>query len=323
MNRNMNARNFGLRSRNINLAAKNALTEKGSSYSSIATNGDRFRIFAKWLSDTHKIRDLRWINKSHIEEYGGYISEKVLSGSLAVSTGQNYLSAVNSVLQTARADHKMDINPVKFTGKRTAVCTVSKATTEEEYQRFKYHLSNTEFGRRQIACTELTEHLGLRIKEASLLNTKAAISEARKDGRITVRTGTKGGRKRIIPITTEKQILALSNAAKLQSKARSIIPPDMNWKQWKEKLYKSAEKYGLSGFHGGRHLYCQNRYYCFTGVHPPVVAGIKHGLPHIKHISQQLNISLLEARKIDRKTRSQIAAELGHGRIDVTNVYLG
>ena len=53
------------------------------------------------------------------------------------------------------------------------------------------------------------------------------------------------------------------------------------------------------------------------------MAAIPHGEAHIEWLAVQLRKSLDVARERDRKAREQIAQELGHNRIDVTNAYLG
>jgi len=65
------------------------------------------------------------------------------------------------------------------------------------------------------------------------------------------------------------------------------------------------------------------RYRDLVGAECPVMASIPHGEAHIEWLSVQLRKSLDVARECDRKAREQIAQELGHNRIDVTNAYLG
>ena len=54
-----------------------------------------------------------------------------------------------------------------------------------------------------------------------------------------------------------------------------------------------------------------------------VSAEIPHGKEHINHIANKLSITIAEAKQIDCFARLQIAAELGHNRVDITNNYLG
>ena len=59
------------------------------------------------------------------------------------------------------------------------------------------------------------------------------------------------------------------------------------------------------------------------GVKCPVAANVDHGRSHYGYIAERLSMSVSGAFLLDKNVREQIAAELGHGRIDVTNSYLG
>ena len=67
----------------------------------------------------------------------------------------------------------------------------------------------------------------------------------------------------------------------------------------------------------------QGRYETLVGAPAPVAAGIGHGADHHRFLAAQLGIEVAAARELDLQAREQVAAELGHGRIDVTNAYLG
>lgn len=60
-----------------------------------------------------------------------------------------------------------------------------------------------------------------------------------------------------------------------------------------------------------------------TGCGMPGHGRCSAWLPHIKWLARQLKISEAEAKERDQKVRAQIAQELGHGRVEVTNAYLG
>ena len=53
------------------------------------------------------------------------------------------------------------------------------------------------------------------------------------------------------------------------------------------------------------------------------MSGIPHGDPHYEWLALQLQIHVAEAKERDQAVRAQIAQELGHNRIEVTNAYLG
>jgi hypothetical protein len=63
--------------------------------------------------------------------------------------------------------------------------------------------------------------------------------------------------------------------------------------------------------HGLRHRYAQTRYFEKTGWPCPARGG-----PTAKQLSP-------EDRSVDQRARLKISAELGHGRGQVTAIYLG
>jgi hypothetical protein len=319
----MNARNFGLRSRDIAMAAKNALIEGLQSYSSIATMTSRFRKFSEWEMQTYGVKDLRWISKEHLEAYAIHMADTVKKGQLEVSTAHNYISAVNRVMQIARADKQVHVKASEYLDNRTSICTVNKAFTQVEIDKINQIPIISSYTENQKLIGHLTDQFGLRFKECCLLNIKQVIYTAINEGRIRVELGTKGGRARYVPVRTYSQIIYLQKAVQLQGKGRSLIPVTMNYREWKDKMYKLAEKADIRGWHGGRHAYAQRRYYELTGVQCPVVVGIQHGSHHIHYIASQLNISFQAAKEKDKRVRKIVAKELGHRRIDITDKYLG
>ena len=120
----------------------------------------------------------------------------------------------------------------------------------------------------------------------------------------------KGGRPRTIPITHPKQRDILTEAHALAGTG-SLIPAHRLYIQHL-KIYENLTlKAGLKNNHGLRHQYAQWRYKVLTGMNPPA----KDGIPFNKMTAQQ--------KELDQFARLKITEELGHGRTDVTNVYLG
>ena len=124
---------------------------------------------------------------------------------------------------------------------------------------------------------------------------------------MTVSEGTKGGRTREVPITSQRQLEALSRAAIAQGQDRSLIPASESWKGWREGTLRDAreivKEHTGGGLHDLRAAYACERYEALTGHAAPVVSGERYG--------------------DDREAREQIAEELGHWRADVTTEYLG
>ncbi|NVH49491.1 hypothetical protein HU985_01100 [Photobacterium damselae subsp. damselae] len=105
---NPNARNFGLRSRNITIAAKNALKEKFSAkangFKTVQDNTNRFSQFVIFVKSNYGVNDMRNITAQHVQAYGEQLCDRIDSGSLSVKSAHDYLSAISSVMAQARGD---------------------------------------------------------------------------------------------------------------------------------------------------------------------------------------------------------------------------
>ncbi|WP_444944853.1 phage integrase N-terminal domain-containing protein [Microbulbifer sp. ZKSA006] len=123
-------------------------------------------------------------------------------------------------------------------------------------------------------------------------------------------TWCKGGRARTIPIRNESQREVLDRARSLAGLG-SLIPSHLMYVD-QMRIYESeTNKVGLHKMHGLRHRYAQERYYELTGWQAPACGG-----PTRDELSE-------EKRLDDRVARLAITQELGHGREQVTAVYLG
>lgn len=121
---------------------------------------------------------------------------------------------------------------------------------------------------------------------------------------------TKGGRERSLPITTTSQRAALDRAHALTG-AGSLIPAHKTYIQQRHTYDGQCKAAGLSHMHGLRHRYAQLRYEALTGWKAPAAGGPS---------SRQLTSN---QRVLDAQARQTISRELGHGRIQVTSIYLG
>ena len=166
---------------------------------------------------------------------------------------------------------------------------------------------------RIAASLVLQSEFGLRREEAMKFQPEYALSgrspldsetrEIRLKG-----SWTKGGRDRVIPIRTQSQREALAKAAYL-ARDGSLIPPGRSYRQHVIVWERETAAQGIGRTHGLRHAYAQRRYMELTGWAAPAVAGIRALTP--------------EERLKDKEARSIISEELGHGRIAITNAYLG
>lgn len=120
----------------------------------------------------------------------------------------------------------------------------------------------------------------------------------------------KGGRYREIPITHEKQRALLDEVRAVVGDG-SLIGTGRNYHQALKSYENQLIKAGISNAHGYRHAYAQWRYKALTGWSCPAAGG-----PTVDTMTPA------QAAR-DRAARLEISHELGHGRLDVTDTYLG
>lgn len=316
--KNPNSANFGLGARTLSRAGLHALREGMQSYSSISTMHDRWRVFADFAKDKLHLHTLKQIEKSHLQMYADHLHKRLDKGEIQPATAQNYLSTVNRVMEIARGDRAVRLDPVKEAAlpERTGVCTESRAVLLEAHQRAAETVSP-----RLGALMSLQRELGLRFEESVKLDANRALIQAEKTGKVRIEDGTKGGRARIVPIARPEQLTALRAAADIQGRDRSMIPSNQTYAQFRTETYKEIERSGIT-FHGERHHYAHQRYEAITGAPCPVAAGVPHKEQH-QHLGRALGITREQARELDHAARMQVSLELGHGRISITNAYLG
>ena len=121
---------------------------------------------------------------------------------------------------------------------------------------------------------------------------------------------TKGGRFRIVPITTPEQRAVLDQAHQLAG-AGSLVPAQKTYIQQRDAYDGQCKAAGLSNMHGLRHHYAQARYKALTGYKAPAAGGPS---THLLTPAQ---------RAYDAMARQTISQELGHERTQITAVYLG
>src|SRR6266542_5277010 len=122
---------------------------------------------------------------------------------------------------------------------------------------------------------------------------------------------TKGGREREIPIRTQEQ-RQLVDEAKAVAKGKSLIPSRFaTYVDYLRHFRYECERIGIHAFHGHRHFYAQARYKELTGWDCPARGG-----PTSRQLTR-------EQKVIDHEARVAISHEMGHGREQITAVYLG
>ncbi len=297
------SKNFGWGSRDMSDAGRIALESTNSGFETVAAHAQRFSKFKDFAKENGVARMER-VDAQLVEKYGKELADKVDAGEMKPSYAQNLVSSINAVMSAATRGEWKSVSPTKDCNIE-ARCNVRYTAAPPHVETAKLNLDE-----RQNAVVNLAQDLGLRSKEASLMNAKAALAEAVCRGIVSISDGTKGGRFREVPITNQQQIQSLKAAAQAQGGARAVMPQDQNWKSWREGGLREAreavaEATGARGIHDLRASYASERYEALTGYSAPCNGG------------------KIEDREADRAAREKIAAELGHGRIEVVSSYIG
>ncbi|MYK43372.1 MAG: integrase, partial [Gammaproteobacteria bacterium] len=120
----------------------------------------------------------------------------------------------------------------------------------------------------------------------------------------------KGGRERTLPIRNQHQRQVLDEAHELAGSG-SLIPSHLRYVEQLRIFERATSRAGLGNTHGLRHHYAQARYAELTGWECPLNEG-----PDPQSFSP-------EQQEVDREARQIVSQELGHERIQITNIYLG
>lgn len=308
------SRNFGLGQRDMEkagyVALKKGIATGEFSFSTVATNGGRWGLFCKWAA-LRNIKKMENITYELVEEYGRELANRVTTDCLSAATAQNYLSAVNTVMRIATGRSWKSLSPTKNCGIKQRCSIRSSPPGALDITTYELGLISVKIqvGARAASVVGLARMLGMRSKEASLFDAKRGLAEARRFGFITINTGTKGGRKRKVPIISAIQLECLKSSAVAQGNSRSIMPPDNNWETWRQQELRRARELMQTHTNGGLHdlrsAYACQRYQELTGHAAPCAGGS------------------IQDRAVDLAARLIVSAELGHGREEVVAEYIG
>jgi len=307
------SRNLGY-GKKLSWAAKNALDDRygHGHFATKAAHLERWNHFLGYLQGSG-LKDARNITTEHLLGYGEKLKFDVREGHMKVAYAQNILSSVNVVLEAMRCDKQVSVSPASLVGVRTNVRIDAPASIDRERLNKTVERLHIAKEMRVAVVATLARELGLRFREASLLDAKQALAQATKMGRINVTEGTKGGRgrevDRWVPVTPAAKNV-LKEAVNIQGSARNLVPADMSFKQWKDHAYHAwnneARENSLKGFHDLRAAYACDRYQQLTGKDAPVVTGGR-----------------IANKQTDLAARNVISYELGHSRIEIAAAYLG
>ncbi len=314
--RQKSTRNFGIGSRDLTRAGKLFVHSSMRSFSTKGTVSDRWKVFSDWAKDELGITKMESITQEVLIKYGGHLKNRIDRGELQASTAQYYVSAVNSIMQTATKGHWESVSPTKDCGipKRNYLPKISKAMPESQHQQIAGLVSE-----RVAVMMGLQRLMGLRFKESALIDPQLALRQALSKGHAVISAGTKGGRKRNVPVSTDAKIM-LERAVKIQDR-RSLIPKEMTFVEFRRECYAIAQKYEFS-FHSERHHYAQQRYLEITGIPAPINTTVQRK-KWIDYVSECLGVDNVQSTEIDTAAQLKISDELGHNRAEITRVYIG
>lgn len=306
-------RNFGF-GKQMAWAGKNALADRygDGHYGTQAAHGERWQQFCEYARD-QDVRDVRQVTEELVTAYGESLQQQVAEGEMAVSYAQNLLSSVNMVLEVMRGDSGMRVSPSELVGERNSVRQQAPTGMDRECLQQAINELRDRGEDRVAAVAELARALGLRFREASLLDARTALAQAAEKGAVNITEGTKGGRGHVVdrwvPVLAVTTPI-LERAARLQGDSRNLIPEGNSYAQWRDHAYHAwsqvARDNELKGFHDLRAAYACDRYEQLTGAPAPVITGER-----------------IVDKESDLAAREIISAELGHGRVDVVSAYVG
>ena len=266
-----------------------------------ATQRDRSYVLAQAANLLHELgfRRLRatGLRRKHVNA----LVREWKAGGLSVGTIKNRMAALRWWADAVGRPGVVGSNAEHGIGNRRYV------TNEDRSRRLDPE--------RLAAVKDVHVRMALRLQGAFGLRREEAIkfrpSYSDRGDRVVLKASTtKGGRAREIPIWNDAQRLVLDEARRLVG-GGAMIAPGRNYAAQRKTYEKQTEAAGLAGMHGLRHAFAQDRYEHLTGWKPPAAGG-----PRRKSLSPAM-------RRMDTSARLAVAAELGHGRMDVAAQYLG
>jgi hypothetical protein len=269
---------------------------------SYATQSDRARILSHVAKQLHDL-GYRHMNADSLrpKHVDALVQQWKVDG-VSAGTMKNRMSAMRWWAQKIGKDNIITRDNSSYDiDKRTFVTNISKAKVIDDARLAKITDPYTAMSLR------LQSAFGLRREES------IKIVPAWADGgdRLKLKdTWTKGGKYREIAIRTPEQRTLLNEAKRLAAD-RSLIPSNLRYRDQLQRFRAQSDKAGIHGVHGLRHNYAQERYRQLTGWHSPSRGGPR---------SSQLGP---EQRQRDLSARLLLSEEMGHGREQITSVYLG
>lgn len=298
--------------------------DKGVSFKTMAERGRFLHSLFRWLRTNEETQfrlDPRSLSGRHIDFIMVHWQEAAKAGRMSPATIQTYFSFLSTFLgwigkpQLVKPIRCYFDDPKLY--RRSYVAKSDKSWTAAGISVVDHISAATHLDRHVAAALMLMAAFGLRFKEACMVRPhRDVVERAAADRVVTPRLdthrGTKGGRERSVPITSDTQRQAIEFAKAVAVKQDdSVSDPHLTLKQALRRARYVMERLGITKRdlgvvpHGLRHQYAAERYQELAGTAPPVAGGGE------------------VEKAVDENARQIVAAELGHGRRQITNVYLG
>ncbi len=295
-------------------ASRQAMRARGVQPGTVRTHASRLHDFIRFTKGQGcSARDASKLPADHLKKYAEDVARRYHNGEMKVATAHSYITAINKVFESLTGNSP-GLSPVKETGVNRSEIRTTLPSGLDKHSVQSVVDKLRENHPRVASTVALERNLGLRAREAALLNSKTALKEAAKTGYVNVTEGTKGGRgnnvDRHVPVTKPEQWKALEDAAKVQGNDGNLIPADKSWIQHYDHIRYVLNTYQdeIDKQHDLRAAYACERYEDLTGCKAPICRSERDPVPD---------------RETDRAAREKIAYELGYNRIDVTISYLG
>jgi len=304
-------RNHGY-GRSLKYAAKHALLAYiGQRYSTIASHCHRFNLFADFCKK-YNTNNSVFITQQLFENYAFVIQKRVFVGDLSTHYAHNLISSVNVVMRAFRRDKKIWLSPKKLFGPRSHIRKIAPNMSLVDVKSACKNI-NDEADTDIAILIWLARILGLRLREAILIDAKTALKQARKNGFVDIRLGTKGGRGRKVErlIGSNKRIVfALELAVLSQGKRKSFIPEDEKLITFYRRIHKVAlpilKEFNINKIHDLRAAFACDEYEKELGIDAPVVSGN----------------SIIKTTEV-KEGLVRISKKLGHNREYIIDSYCG
>jgi hypothetical protein len=288
--------NFGFGG-SLKYATKRALKLYfGNKYSTVNSHINRVKPFLNFCQ-LNDIKYAEQITQELIEDYAEFLEDKLSNGEMKVSYAHNLLSSVNELMRAIRHNNQIWVSPFKYLGPRSNIRTVAPNMCISDAKLASREVSA--LGEHEIAILIwLAMLLGLRLREAILIDVKDAYKQAVKFGYVDIRKGTKGGRgKRVERLVSANKLVikALGVACNIQAERCSFIPENQMLITFYRKVHRVAlpilKKYDIKDFNDLRAAFACKEFKKLTGFDAPVISQqyveqtpeIKDGIKTISH----------------------------------------